>query len=366
MAAKKTAGTGSDDDFRFSTTLMMPQTGPPCSAPHLQKAFSSKVSELWPGGLPRRAVLAVSGGADSTALTLLAKDILPGWFEHLVVAHFNHHLREEEADSEADFVRDLAVRFEIPFVQGDWVPEERQTYHRVDRNLQAAARRARYSFLFETAKEHDCAILLTAHHARDQIETILHNLSRGGKSGAFSGIRPRIEREGICILRPLLWAFPEELRSFLTERDQTYCDDSSNASLKYRRNWIRNELLPKISDAYPPFEREWIEKWNHFREESQEVEALYEGLKLQSLRRESGWVIPLSGLRKLNSDQQVSCLRLFLRDAIQDRSPHGWDPIRQAPMEQLLEMVKGGEEGVVNLPGGIRVQLKGQGLTLSI
>ncbi len=322
------------------------------------------MSELWPGGLPRRAVLAVSGGADSTALTLLAKECLPGWFEHLVVAHFNHHLREKEADSEANFVRGLAVRFEIPFVQGDWSPHDRHTYHRVDRNLQAAARKARYSFLLETAAIHKCPVLLTAHHARDQIETLLHNLARGGKSGAFAGIRPQIDREGIRVLRPLLWTFPEELRSFLEDRDQTFCEDSSNAHPKYRRNWIRNELLPKLSESYPSFEGDLLRRWSQFRDESLPNQTLFEKLKDLSLRRDSGWVIPLSGLRNLDTDKQVSCLRLFLRDVVKGQSPHGWDPIRQAPMEKLLELIKRGKEGVVNLPGGIRVELKGHGVTL--
>jgi len=347
-------------------TLIMPQTGPTCSAPSVEESFFARVAELWPEGLPRRAVLAVSGGADSTAMTLLAKALWPSWFEHLTVAHFHHHLREVEADADAIFVEEFASDLDLPYVRGDWSPEERKGFHRVDRNLQAAARKARYDFLFKATRENDCPVVLTAHHARDQVETILHNLSRGGKSGAFQGIRPRIQREGIWILRPLLWIFPEQLRSHLEEHGQTYCEDSSNTSTKYRRNWIRNELLPKISETFPSFEREWIERWDRFRLESDEVEVLHKKLKSESLHRHSGWVIPLPKLRELAPDRQVACLRLFLRDSIQGQSPHGWDPIRQTPLQQLLGLIEKGEEGVVNLPGGIRAEVRGNGLSLFV
>ncbi|MCA9417109.1 MAG: tRNA lysidine(34) synthetase TilS, partial [Candidatus Omnitrophica bacterium] len=335
-----------------------------CSVPTIREVFASRLGDLWPEGAPHRALLAVSGGADSTAMALLAKGSDSSFFEHLAMAHFHHHLREEEAERDAEFVKNLSQELQLPYFRGDWSPGERHENHRVDRNLQAAARKARYEFLFETAKAQGCPVLLTAHHARDQVETLLHNLSRGGRSGAFQGIRPRIRREGIWILRPLLWIFPEELRIYLDKEGQPHCEDSSNASTHYRRNWIRSQLLSKIREADPTFEQEMLERWEGHRLDQESITPLIEMVKRQSLRREDEWVIPMGGLRDLDEDTRVACLRWFLRDLVKDQASHGWDPIRQAPLEALLDLIDSGEEGTINLPTQIRAEVRGRGLAL--
>ncbi|MCA9438889.1 MAG: hypothetical protein KC978_24100, partial [Candidatus Omnitrophica bacterium] len=144
----------------------MPQTNPSCSVPTLESTFRVKIEELWPLEIPRRAVLAVSGGADSTAMALLARNAVPDFFDRLAIAHFHHHMREEEAEEDARFVENFARQLDLPFVRGDWRPEELRSFHRVDRNLQAAARKARYAFLFDVARSQSSAVLFTAHHAR--------------------------------------------------------------------------------------------------------------------------------------------------------------------------------------------------------
>lgn len=344
----------------------MPQSAETCSAPTLEERFAREVESLWPPSLSRRALLAVSGGADSVALARLSTDLHPGFFTGLVIAHFHHHLRKGEADDDAAFVQKLADGLGLAFVRGDWTPESRRGYHRADRNLQAGARKARYEFLVEAARAHNCPVILTAHHAGDQVETLLHNLARGGGSGAFRGIRSSLDRGGIRILRPLLRIDPQDLRAHLLRIGQDRREDSSNASLRYRRNWIRRELIPHLATAYPDYPQELLDRWEAFHRTEAEAKREVEHLRSKGLRRTDSWVLPRRNLALLPREIRVEALRWFLRELLGDQAPHGWDPIRRTPLESLLDLIEGDKAGVVNLPEGIRARVEGGAVVLSL
>ena len=132
-----------------------------------------------------RVLCAVSGGMDSVYLLYRMREIAPERGFVLLAAHYNHRLRGAESDRDERFVRALCEDWGVPCVVGDG-----------DGNAQSesSAREARYAFLERTADTEDCAWILTAHTADDQLETMLLNLARGTGLRGLTGIPPRRER----------------------------------------------------------------------------------------------------------------------------------------------------------------------------
>ena len=175
-------------------------------------------------------VVAVSGGVDSMALLdLLSKQ--PG--HKLIVAHFDHGIRE---DSLADrkLVQDVTRRHGHPFVydegkMGFGTSEE-------------SARKARYDFLHSVRKSSGAHAVITAHHQDDLLETAVHNLLRGtGRKGLVS-LRSRKN-----LHRPLLDIPKSDLIAYAKDQGLVWREDSTNADLRFRRNYIRHKILPKFS-----------------------------------------------------------------------------------------------------------------------
>ncbi len=174
-------------------------------------------------------LLAVSGGADSTALLAAFAEIGDLQFE---AAHVNHHLRGAESDADEAFVRALGERYQIPLhvVNAPLEPDEIRRS-----GVESAARRIRYAKLREISG----ATIVTAHHKNDQAETVLMRLVNGGGIASLRGIHP-IRADGV--IRPLLTVKREDIDRFLAERGITARIDRSNADPRFLRNRIRAVL----------------------------------------------------------------------------------------------------------------------------
>jgi tRNA(Ile)-lysidine synthase len=185
--------------------------------------------------LPRIG-LAVSGGPDSLALMLLAHAAFP---KAISVATVDHRLRPEAAD-EAAFVARLCVERGIPHTI--LTPDQPITG-----NLQSAAREARYQLLNDWADNQGLRWIATAHHADDQLETLLMRIARGSGIAGLSAIRESNGR----IIRPLLGFTKAELVAVCQEQSVTPCEDPSNANLDFDRVQVRNWLksAPPLLDA---------------------------------------------------------------------------------------------------------------------
>jgi tRNA(Ile)-lysidine synthetase-like protein len=175
-----------------------------------------------------RYLVAVSGGIDSV---VLLDQLAANTANELIVAHFDHGIRQDSAD-DARFVAGLAAHYGAQFVSrreelGSQASEEQ-------------ARRRRYAFLRTVAKEHQ-AIIITAHHADDVIETIAINLQRG------TGWRGAAVLHTPGILRPLLTMTKAEIRSYAFENRLEWVEDSTNASDKYLRNRLRQRVASTLS-----------------------------------------------------------------------------------------------------------------------
>lgn len=191
---------------------------------------------------PGPLAVAVSGGPDSLALLLLAHAAYPDRVSAVTV---DHGLRPESA-AEAAYVADIAARLGVThaILRAEW-PEQPPAA-----GIQEAARDARYAALLPWCRANGIAALLTAHHADDQAETLLMRLARGAGLPGLAGIRPKRERSGVSILRPLLRWRAAELRELCRIADVAPIDDPSNADPRHERTRVRRLLRdPAAPDA---------------------------------------------------------------------------------------------------------------------
>jgi tRNA(Ile)-lysidine synthase len=177
-----------------------------------------------------RLAIAVSGGPDSLGLLALAHAALPGRVTALTV---DHGLRAGSA-AEAAQVASLCAAAGIPHHVLSWPgPHPRA-------NLQAAARAARYALMADWCQRHDVPVLLTAHHAEDQAETLLMRLARGSGLAGLSGIRAaRPLAPGVMLVRPLLTTPRTALADAARAAGWTAIDDPSNRHPRHDRTHVR-------------------------------------------------------------------------------------------------------------------------------
>jgi tRNA(Ile)-lysidine synthase len=186
-------------------------------------------------------LLAVSGGPDSTALLWLASRWRDGRKNapKLIAATVDHGLRKESR-AEAFGVAKLARKLKISHRILAWRGKKPKS------GLQEAARAARYGLLLSLARETGAAAIVTAHTRDDQAETMLHRIGRGSGVTGLSGIRPKSEREGVAILRPLLGVPKARCEATLRKEKIFYALDPTNRDPKYLRPRLR-ALAPLLA-----------------------------------------------------------------------------------------------------------------------
>ena len=199
---------------------------------------------LFPAGA--RVAAALSGGADSVALTLLLRELAErAGFVLAGVVHLNHRLRAA-ADADEQFCRELAASLSLP-IDVERV-DVRQAARRGRISIEDAGHRERYAFFGRAAHRLRVDRVATGHHQDDQAETCLMRLVRGAGPDGLAGIRPRAG----CVVRPLLHARRSELRAYLAGCGQAFREDESNCDPAFTRNRVRHELIPFIEARFSP------------------------------------------------------------------------------------------------------------------
>ena len=183
-------------------------------------------------------LVALSGGADSTALLLIAS--LLGY--RIEAIHCNFRLRGEESDRDEQFCQTLCTAHNIPFHTVHFDTREYASLHK--ESIELAARHLRYAYFEQLRKDIGAEAILVAHHQDDDVETILMNFLRGTGLHGMTGIHPRRDN----IIRPLLCVSRKEIEAFLKENDQNYVTDSSNLIDDVTRNKIRIDLIPRLKE----------------------------------------------------------------------------------------------------------------------
>lgn len=185
-------------------------------------------------------ILGLSGGMDSVLLLHLLSRMAAGQGFPLLAVHVHHHLRGEEADRDAEFCQTLCRALSVPFelVHCD-VPAEMRKHHR---GVEETARRMRYGALRALLKDRGFSCIATAHHASDQLETVLFQMLRGGGLSTLVGMRP----VRLPLVRPFLCLTRSEIAEAVEAEGLSYVSDSTNADTAYARNYLRAEILPRM------------------------------------------------------------------------------------------------------------------------
>ena len=219
------------------------------SPSRIPETVRKTLSGIGPDVRLRRVVIGASGGADSTALALLAHRLLVPQGVELILAHVDHTLPEAETPEDSDFTRALAKRLGAPFIERR--VQVREAMARTGESLEMAARRLRHNALRDIAKEVGAEAIALGHNADDQVETMLLRLARGTGPRGLGGMavwQPASEG-GPGLLRPLLNCPREDIREWLRSEGESWREDPTNAADDVLRNRLRHHVLPALYEV---------------------------------------------------------------------------------------------------------------------
>ena len=339
--------------------------------PRLSKFATALMKEWRHLGLPESnasIILAVSGGADSTALLLAVDELIK--HEQLsvtpVIAHLNHGLREESKD-DAQWVKKLAKDFGYDVTVGTRAVKESVSKRKV--NLEQAARDARYDFLAKAAARKDSKYVLTGHTQDDQAETVVMRLLRGSAAEGLSGsspVRPIAEGSEVQLVRPLLsWARRSETENYCRFKGVEFRSDSMNEDQSFSRVRVRKQLMPLM------------QSFNNRIVETLSRTANLLGEDASALSSQANQLIE-SATDPNNSETATPALDVKVLAnapaAVRRRALREWilrargnlrrlETVHLLGVEKLLEGDRGGR--VAELPGGMTVARKGGKLELT-
>ena len=214
----------------------------------LFEKFNNHITEKKLFSKKDKLLLAVSGGVDSMVLLELMK--VSGF--NIEVAHCNFQLRGIESDADEDCVRKTCSASGLQIHLKRFDTALFAEHHKL--SIQVAARELRYQWFNEMLNENKFVWILTAHHANDNVETIMMNFFKGTGIVGLAGMKEKGGGIGGKLLRPLLYFHKSEILAFATERNLIWREDASNSINKYTRNFFRNELLPSVAKVYPEVE----------------------------------------------------------------------------------------------------------------
>lgn len=296
--------------------------------------------ELLPPG--SRAIVALSGGADSVALLAILRELAStGAFSLVGVAHLNHQLRGSLSDEDEAFCVKLAAGWCLP-IRTDRV-DVLALARAERRSLEDAARLARYRFLEQAARDLAADRIAVGHTRDDQAETLLLRLVRGAGPRGLAGIFPRAGR----VVRPLIETRHDEILEYLKAARIDFRHDTSNDDLRFARNRIRHELLPILKQKYSGRIVEHLAQAAEIlRTDAELLDALAAGA-YERVVRTSGATLEIE-VDDLASEPSALQRRLILMGlkAIAPNRFSGFDQVRR-----ILSLAGRGEPGPVDLPG---------------
>ena len=229
---------------------------------HLFVSFCNHIENNFSFLKEKKLLIAISGGLDSVVLTHLCYK----FNLRFSLAHCNFNLRGEESDGDEDFVLQLAEALEVEVFIQNFDTESYAKEHKL--SIQMAARTLRYHWFEELAKQLHFDYILTAHHADDNLETFLINLSRGTGLDGLVGIP---EKNG-KLIRPFLPFSRMELETYAEENKLEWREDSSNASNKYLRNKLRLEVIPILKEINPELLQNFSKTQSYLQKSKQIVD----------------------------------------------------------------------------------------------
>lgn len=284
----------------------------------LLEAFKKNIAQKGLVAEGQKVLLATSGGVDSMVMAQLFYEAKMDF----AVAHCNFSLRGDEADMDEQLVNDAARKWMVPFYSTRF--ETKKLSEEWGKSIQETARILRYEWLEKIREDNKLQYIATAHHADDNVETLLMHLMKGT---GISGLHGIPERNGV-IIRPLLFSNKEEIKEYAQVHGVPYREDASNAKHDYLRNAIRHKLVPVMKELVPGAVQHMNSSIGRFAD----AEVLYKKAieaERKKLMEQRGKDFYLS-LLKLKKREPLAtvCYELF--------QPYGFLP---AQVPQILELL---------------------------
>ena len=245
-------------------------------------------------------LVGLSGGVDSVVLLHLLKQLSPRFSLQLTALHVHHGI-SRNADAWARFCEDLCRRLGIA-LRIEHVDIAPLRTH----GIEAAARKLRHEVFFRQP----CDFIALAHHADDQVETLLLQLLRGAGVRGASAMPLIAERSGSAsLIRPLLHCSRQEILDYAAAHDLRWIEDESNADDNYPRNFLRHRVLPLLGERFPAYRETLSRSARHFADAGRLLDEL-------ALQDGAGWIdgetLAIKGLRLLEPARAKNLLRYFL------------------------------------------------------
>lgn len=299
-------------------------------------------------------VVGLSGGADSVCLFRYLLSVREKMQLNIFAVHVNHLLRDEEAERDQQFVKELCEKWMVPLKIFRKSIREEKVRRRC--SLEEAGRLVRYDCFNKAAKEWGCNKIAVAHHRNDLAETMIFRMIRGTGIAGLTGILPVNDQ----IIRPLLGADKSEILKILEELGQDYVEDSTNQEEMYSRNCIRHRILPQMQQINDQAVSHLGQLSDQLREFNDYLDSLFEKIYADNvIQTEREYVFPEENFQQLKPLERKEILRRMLFSMAGRRRD-----ISAIHVEQLLKLMEKSPGKKINLPYGLTAVKTGEGLVL--
>lgn len=309
-----------------------------------------------------KVIVGISGGPDSLTLLHCLRALREELQIDLFVAHLNHKLRGGESDADAQFVAWLAQEWHLPATIEECEVAKLATEKRL--SVEEAARHARYAFLTEVARRTGATVIAVAHHADDQVETVLMHFLRGAGLAGLRGMKYKIEisemgfgssptsNPKLHLVRPLLDVTRAEIETYCKKNYLTPHYDRSNLDTAFFRNHLRQETLPYLETLNPNL-RQTLIRTSHAI--ADDYDFLHRGIRsayaLVARERDGAIVFDRAAWRAIHPALQRGTLRSAVQQLRGDLRNIDWTHIEDA-RRVALEKYAG---AAATLPQGLQL-----------
>ncbi|RKZ13156.1 tRNA lysidine(34) synthetase TilS [bacterium] len=306
----------------------------------VSRHLTAQLAQACPRAARPGLLVAVSGGADSTALLLAARHWATNTDSPLAAAHLHHGLRGVEADGDQEFCADLCRRLDVPLHTGHEDP--RPLARERGKGLEEAARHLRRRFLAGVLASDDTLhAVATGHHRDDQAETVIMRLMRGTGPDGLAGIRPVAGHW----LHPLLTVSRAEILAYLQAAGQSWRHDATNSDGANTRARLRRELLPVARGIFGPGVEAAAARLAELQDADRELLARWTDEALARCLRDED--LDVDTLTALEPALAARVLRIWL----------GTEDLERVHVEAVLKWLDTGISGTgLDLPDGRRLE----------
>lgn len=310
------------------------------------ETYSQQHELLRPGD---HYLLGVSGGVDSIVLLHYFVNN-PMLNKQLTVVHVNHQLRPE-ADMEAKFVREICEAYDVPFMEKIIDVQGIQKSEKI--GLEEAARQGRYRCFEEVMVSVEASSLVLAHHADDQVETILMRLTRGSQGSGYAGMPIKRAFSRGQLIRPFLAVTKKDIMLYAKANKLKHVEDASNAEDDATRNRFRHHVVPLLQQE----NQQVAKQFSAFHEEQTDLSEFATTMMLKQiedviLKEDKRYVVQIEKFKKLHKIIQTLMIRQVIRELLPDNSVS----ISKNNIIDVLDLLKAASPSAkLYLPSGLQL-----------